>query len=154
RGPPPGGDAAADESRLVEGDVLVDLDGGELVDHDVGAEGPQGGVRGQVRARRVHAVPAVGQGPAGHDEGAVVAQVLQAGHARVASAAGGDEREDDVVAHGESVDTGADRVDDAGALVAADDGVGDAGEVAGDEVLVGVAEPAGGQPHADLAGVG
>src|SRR5262249_22212593 len=75
--PPGGGDAAPDESRLVEGDVLVDPDGGQLVDDDV---------------RRVHAVSAVGQGSA-------------------------ERGEDDVVAHGESFDTGADRVDDAGAFV-------------------------------------
>src|SRR3546814_9785219 len=67
--------------------------------------------------------------------GALVAQVLAAGRAVLAPTAARDERHRDVVAGREGGDPGADGLDDAGALVAADDGQAQR-EVAGDGVLV------------------
>ena len=78
-----------------------------------------------------------------------VAQVGVAGGAPAALAAGRDEGQHDVVAGGDAGDARADLLDDAGALVAADDREGD-GDVAGDEVGVGVAQPGGGQLDEDL----
>ena len=91
---------------------------------------------------------------AGADEqpGAEVAEVGLAARAPATLAAGGQEREDDVVAHLEALGVGADGGDHAGALVAAAHRVVRDGDVAGGDVVVGVAHPGGGQLDLDLAG--
>jgi hypothetical protein len=68
-------------------------------------------------------------------------------------AAAGDEREDDVVTGAEVGNTGADLLHHPGALVAAHHREGE-GDVAGDDVVVGQAQPGGGQldQHLALAG--
>ena len=82
--------------------------------------------------------------PVGHaaleDRGAEVAQVLLAGRAPAAEPAGRDERAHDVVARLDPAHARPDLLDDAGALMAADER--EAGnDVAVAEVLVGVAQP-------------
>ena len=69
--------------------------------------------------------------------------------AQAGTAAGGDEAEDDLVAGGEPGDARADLLDDAGALVPADDRQ-RGGQVTGDDVLVGVAQPAAAELDEDL----
>ena len=85
--------------------------------------------------------------------GAEVAQVLMAGGAARAPAAGRDEPEHDVVAGRQPADAGADLLHDAGALVAADDRQRER-QVAGDEVLVGVAHARRRQLDQHLTGPG
>ena len=85
--------------------------------------------------------------------GAVVAEVRVAVGAGRAAAAGRDEGEDDVVARRDPGDALADLEHDAGALVTADDGR-DAGQVAGADVVVGVAHAGGHHLHEDLTGLG
>src|SRR5207237_5978598 len=74
---PAGGDAAADEGRLGEGHVVVDLDAAPLRHHRVLGERPGHGGLGDVLPVDMHA-----EGPvelAAHQHhGAVVAEVLQA----------------------------------------------------------------------------
>ena len=105
----------------------------------------------------------VGDLAAGQQEGAEVAEVLPAlGAARAATTAR-DEAQDDVVARLHGGDPGPDLDHLASALVAADDRelleadqLGDLGRqdhVAGDEVLVGVAQARGSELDLDLAGL-
>src|SRR5699024_4661878 len=55
RRPPAGADSAAEQRGLVEGDVLVDLDDGGLVDGDVRGEGAEQAHRAdRVAVRGVH----------------------------------------------------------------------------------------------------
>src|SRR6185437_12896505 len=84
------------------------------------------------------------------DRRAPVADVLLPGRAPAAVPAGGDERAHHVVAHGDAVDAGPDRLDDAGALVPAHDGHA-ALDVADAQVLVGVAQARRGEADQDLA---
>jgi hypothetical protein len=83
-----------------------------------------------------------GAGPDGADEG--LAQVRLAALAVEAAAAGGGPVEDDVVAGLEVVDVTAGGFDDASAFVAGNEGHGVAGGP-GDEVVVAVADAAGGK---------
>ena len=76
-----------------------------------------------------------------------------AGRARRAAPARRDEPEHDVVAGGQPADVLADLLDDAGALVAADDRQLER-EVTGQQVLVGVAQAGGGDLHQHLTGLG
>src|SRR5699024_6951322 len=78
RRPPAGADSAAEQRGLVEGDVLVDLDDGGLVDGDVRGEGAEQAHRAdRVAVRGVHPEPVVADGAAAEQSGAVVAEVLQ-----------------------------------------------------------------------------
>src|SRR5581483_6902293 len=145
---PPGGNAAPDEDGGLERQIVVDLHArrlgdrpplGERADHAHGAEV----VVAAVEAER----------PVGHaaleDGGAEVAEVLLAGGAPAAEAAGGDERAHHVVAGLDPADARPDLLDDAGTLVAPDEG--EAGnDVAVAEVLVGVAEAGGDVADEDL----
>src|ERR1700742_1113952 len=67
-----------------------------------------------------------------------------------AFAAGRDEREDDLVARSERCGAGAHRLDDPGTFVPAGERIDPDRKVAGGNVIVGVAEPGGDQPDADL----
>ena len=96
--------------------------------------------------------PSVIWRPPAH-QGAEVAQVLVAGRARRAATARRDEAEHDVVAGRQPADVLADLLDDAGALVAADDRQLER-QVAGHQVLVGVAHAGGGDLHQHLTGLG
>jgi hypothetical protein len=84
------------------------------------------------------------------DESSEVAQVLVPGGTRVAAPTGGDEPEHDVVAGGQTGDTGADLLDDPGSLVAPDHGQRQWG-VPGDNVLIRMAESRSHQADQDLA---
>jgi hypothetical protein len=110
-----------------------------------GAEQRQGA---DVLAPRVGAVPAADHA-ALHQECAVVAQVLSAGRAPAAAAARRDEREDDVVAHLEALDTRAELLDDPGTLVAADGGQ-QRDAVTDPHVVVRMAQPGGLDPDQNL----
>ncbi|MCO5556202.1 hypothetical protein L7F22_009747 [Adiantum nelumboides] len=126
RGAPAGADAAADEAGHVERDVVRDLDAGA-----------GGGL-----------LPA----GAGEQARAEVAEVLHAGRAPAAVAAGGQEGEDDVVALLEPLVVAPGLGDDAGALVATGERVDADRDVAGGDVVVGVAQARRGHLDLDLAG--
>src|SRR5262249_23741163 len=118
---PAGDDTAAEQAGPVERDVLVDLDAAGLVHHRVVGERAEQAHEADVLALGVVAGRAVEDLAAAGLVGAEVAQVLVAGRARRAAAAGGDEAEHDVVAGGQPADVLAHLLDHAGALVAADD---------------------------------
>ena len=86
------------------------------------------------------------------EEPAVVAEVGLAACAEAALAADREERTDHVVTDREPGDAVADLLDNARALVPADDRVPDR-DVAGTQVVVGVAQPRGGELDEDLAGL-
>ena len=136
---PAGDDAAAEQAGAVERDVLVDLDAAGLVDHGVVGERAEQAHQAEVLALRVVAGGAVGDLRAEAHQRAEVAQVLVAGRA-----ADG-QRPHDGMKPNTTWSPGASQLtpsptscDDAGALVAADDRQLER-QVAGDEVLVGVA---------------
>src|ERR1700722_13327534 len=145
---PAGWHAAADERDLVQRQVVIDLHARKLRD---------GGVLGE-RAQHAHAanILAVGgvepvgavEQPAVQDRRAEVAQVGLARGAPAAVPADREERTDDVVAGLEPGHAGADLLDHARALVAAHDRE-PRGQVAGADVLVGVAQA--GSAEADEA---
>src|SRR5699024_10931339 len=129
-------------------------DGG-LVDGHVRRERPENAHRGDRLARRgVHPVRVVADRAAGQQAGTVVTEVLEPLRAGRAGATGGDERQDDVVTLLDPGDTLPDLGDDAGALVPTDDGVGLELQVAGEQVLVRVAEAGRGQLDLDLTDPG
>ena len=112
------------------------------------AERAEQAARADVAAAGVVARRAVGLQPA-EDAGAEIAQVGVAGGARHAAATRRDAGEHDVVAGREPVDALADLQHHAGALVPTDDGQRHR-QVAGDRVLVAVAQPGGGELHQHL----
>jgi hypothetical protein len=138
RRPPPGDHATAQQAGPVERDVLLDLDAAGLVDDRVVGEGAEHAHQTQILTLGVMARGAAGDLHAGAHQGTEVAQVGVASGTGVAATAGRDEAEHDVVAGLEPGHAGADRLDDACTLVPTDDGQLE-GEVAGDQVLVGVA---------------
>src|SRR3954470_11968224 len=146
---PAGRHAAADEDGGVEREVVVDLHARHLRDHRVLAERAEHAHAAEVLAAGMEAVAAVGRELAVEDVGADVAQVLPAGAAPAAVAAARDERADDVVALLHARDTGPDLLDDAGALVTADQREA-WHDVAMAQVLVGMAEPGGDVADQDL----
>ena len=140
-----GEDGAAEEGRVGEGDAVGD---GE---HTGGGYDRLLGERGDVQAgMEVRAV-----GGAGVDVGGAVervgAQPDLAERAGVATSAGRSPVEDDPVAGRDMGDPVADGHDRARALVTEDGGDGHAHGAVG-QGEVGVADPGGGEPDADLAG--
>ena len=153
RAAPAGRDAAADEHDGLQRQVLVDAHAARLGDHAVLAEGAEHAHPADVVAFAVEAERAVGHA-AVEDRRAEVADVRVPGGAEAAVAADGQERGDDVVALLDPRDARPDLLDDAGALVAADDREA-RDDVPVAEVLVGVAQ-AGGDPadqHLPLLGL-
>jgi hypothetical protein len=146
-----GGQRTAHDGGRLERQAVVDLDRGVLVHGQMGSE----------RAEQVHRrhLPAAGMHPTGavrdrlpaEQHSAAVAQRPEALQARLAVAAAGDERKDDVVALLDVCDTVADLGHDARALVAAEGREGDRG-VSVHQVIVRVAHARGVQP--DLYFVG
>ena len=134
-----GGDTAADQAGDLERDGRVDLHDRALVHDHVRAERAQQGHRDDGLALGRHPVGAVGDRRAGQQSGTEVAQVAHAGLTRRTFAARRDEREHDVVAGRDVLHAGADLGDDAGAFVAAEHREARHRDVAGDEVVVGVA---------------
>ena len=121
RGAEAGGDPAAHQRRLVERDVVVDLDDRVLSDDRVGGERAEHAHQTRVLAAHVVAARAV-RLQTDLDPSAGLAQVFAADRAPVATPAGGNPAQYDVVAFGHRMHLGPDRLDDAGALVAADRG--------------------------------
>ena len=134
------------------GHVVVDLDAARLVDDGVVGERAEHAHHPEVLTLGVVAGRPVDL-PAEPMSGAEVAQVLVAGRAARAATARRDEPEHDVIAGGQPADPLADLLDDAGALVAADDRQLER-QVTGDEVLVRVAHPRGRQLDQHLARAG
>src|SRR5215470_3931924 len=116
---PAGRHPAGHQRRDVEADPLGDLDDGELVHHRVLRERAEHAQAAEVLAALVEPERAVREHP-GRGVLAGVAQVLAAGRAVPALAAGGDERAGHVVADGNPGDGITHRVHDARALVPAD----------------------------------
>jgi hypothetical protein len=107
--------------------------------------------RRDLGASGVYARRAVGDGLAAEQHCAAIAQRPEPLQARLALAAGRDEREDHVVALGKAGDVLADLGDHARTLVAAERGKGDRGGTGG-QVVVGVAHAR--RVHADLDLIG
>ena len=144
-------DAARDQAGRVKGKVRVDLDARQLVVNLPFGEGPE-----HAESREV--VPVAGPHPvaavelvADGDQGAVVAEVLPARRAPAAPPARRDEGGDDVIALVETGDPGPGPAHDAGSLVTPDDGQVQRRKVAGDQVVVAVAQPGGDHLHEDFA---
>src|SRR6266852_2632133 len=116
-GAPPGRHAATHEHGLVQGQVVVDLDGRGLADHAVLAECPDH-AHGAVLAAGPADRPAVTGEVALEDRRAHVADRLTAGGAVAADAAVRDEREDDVVTGRHAGHARPDLLDDPRAFVA------------------------------------
>src|SRR5690348_6721075 len=144
-----GGHAAADQRGLVERGAVVHLHHRLGRDHRVLGEGAEQAHLAEALAAGVEAVGAV-ELRAVDEEHAEVAQVVHAAGAVRAAAAGRQEAENHGVALGDVRDIGPDARHDAGPLVAADDRERHR-DVAGDQVLVGVAQPARGELDQDLA---
>ena len=117
---PAGRHAAGHQRRDVEPDLFRDLDHRVLVHHRVLGERAEHAQAAEVLAALVEPERPVGEHPGGGVL-ARVAQLLTAGRAVPALAAGGNERAGHVVADLDPGDGLADRLDDAGALVPADD---------------------------------
>ena len=135
---PAGGHAAGDQRRGVQRHPGVDLHAGELAEQRVPGEGADHAEPAERLAVQPERERAGGQLPAG-DRGALVAEVGPARRAEPAVPAGGQEAGDDVVAGRDGGDARAHGLDDAGALVPADDRVAPA-RVGVPQVLVGVAQ--------------
>jgi hypothetical protein len=126
-----------------------DLDATGLVDHRALGERPEQAHQPEVLAAGVVAGGEVGDLP---PPALVLAELADAAHALGAGpavAAGGDEAEDHPVAGGEPGDARADLLDDPRALVPADHRQRN-GQVAGDHVLVGMAQAAAADGDEDL----
>ena len=155
RGPPAGRNAAAHQAEDLPRDVLEVLaqrHGGPLRHDRVLGEGAERAEPAQVLLAQVEPERAVEE-HAGAGVEALDAHVRVPGRARPAGAAGRDVRADDLVARLDALHAGADRLDDAGALVPAHDRHPDGGVARGD-VVVGVAEPGGHQLDPDLVRLG
>ena len=131
--------AAADEAGHLERDRRIDLHHRALVHHHVRAEGAEQRHREDGLALGVNAVGAVRDGRAAEQARAQVAQVAQSCLTRRTPAAGRDERQHHVVAGSDVLDAGADLGDDACALVAAEHREAGHRDVAGHQVVVGMA---------------
>src|SRR3954451_5128716 len=138
---PARGHAAADQHDGLERQVLVDGDAACLGDHAVLAEAAQHAHRADVLAVGVHPEGPVGQA-AVEDRRAEVADVGVPRRAEAAVPAHGQERRDHVVALLDARHARADLLDDAGALVAADDREA-RHDVAVAQVLIGVTQARG-----------
>jgi hypothetical protein len=151
RGAPAGADRAAEQAGDLELGVLRDLD--RRVDRD-------GRVLGERRdaahladvgaVLEVQAGGVLGPAGAGQQARAEVAEVRVTGGAPAALAAGGQEREEDLVADLEARGVRTDGLDDPAALVAAREGVGADRDVTGGDVVVRVAQARRDHLHADL----
>jgi hypothetical protein len=153
---PPGADAAADQAGHLERDLLGDLHGGADVDRGDLGEGAQAAhladrvaVAG-VEPEALGVVPAAADQEVSHRKSQMYCWPLAQYRQRPQP---GEEREDDVVALLEALRARAHRGDHAGALVAAEEGVLADREVPGGDVVVGVAQPGGGQLDLELAGL-
>ena len=148
---PPGRDTAADECRLFERDLRIDLDHRRLVHDLVPGKAPDEEKRRDRRAVEPHErFTSVDRGSQ-HELGPEVAQALTATGAPPARAATRDEAHDDVISRGDAPHALTDALDDSGALVATDERQRDR-QVAGDDVLVGVTDPR--SRHPDEHGLG
>ena len=151
-GGPAGRHAAAHQDRGLQRQPVVHLDQRMLRDRGPLGERAEDAHPADVGAARVEPGRAVGHDPF-QDRGTHVAQVLPPGRAVAAGTAVGDEAAHHVVTRFDLGDAGADLLDDAGALVAADDRE-PGNQVAVDQVQVGVAEPGGDVPDQHLAVLG
>ena len=93
---------AAHDGGGLERDVFVDLDDGVLVHRHVRGEGAEQVHRRYLGGAGMHPAGAVGDGLAAEQHGAAVTQRTVALQARRTGTAGGDERQDDVVALGDA----------------------------------------------------
>ena len=152
RGGPAGRHAAAHQHRGLQRQPVVHLDQRMLRDRGPLGERAEDAHPADVGAAGVEPGRAVGHDPF-QDGLAHVAQVLPPGRAVAAGAAVGDEAAHHVVTGLDLGDAGADLLDDAGALVAADDRE-PRDQVAVDQVQVGMAEPGGDVPDQHLAVLG
>ena len=152
-GTPAGDDPAPEQAGLVQGDTRIDLDAAGLVDHRPLGERSEEAHETEVGAAGVMAGRVVGDLAAAAEVHAEVAEVLVTRRAGRAAPARRDETEDHMVARGQPVHAGPDLLDDARSLVASDDRQRER-QVAGHEVLVGVAQPGADQPDEDLAVLG
>jgi hypothetical protein len=141
------GNAAADQRGLSEGDVLVDLDGGNVRHDAVAGESAEAASAANGGARGCDPGPRRGQRRA-------VAEDRPAPLAHLAGAAAGAPGEDDMVAwlHGGHVLAG--RLDHAGALMAEDQRELAVSPLALDDVPVRMADAAGHELHQHVAGAG
>src|SRR5205807_628562 len=113
---PTGRHAAADEGRLLQRDVVVDLHDRVTGDDGALTEGAEHAHAADVLLPGVESEGAIREATC-EQELAEVTEVLMAGGAPAALAARGQERADDVVAWRDVEDTVADLLDDAGAFV-------------------------------------
>ena len=150
---PPSRDPTGHEAGPVEGEVVVDLDEGSLVAHGVAGEGAEHAEDAKVLTPGVVAGRLVAHLPAVGDVHPHVAEPLVSLDARGTVTAGGQEAGHHMVAGREGGHAGPDLLHDAGALVAADHRA-EEGHVAGQEVLVGMAQPGSHQPDEDLVVLG
>ena len=140
-------DAAADQRCLREGDVAVDDDGRVLVHEGVLGEGAEA-------AREAKLLLGAVQHRLRSDAGRAVAEDGPALLAHLAHTAVRAPRQDDVVAYLRRRDAVADRLHDAGALVAEDEGEAAVAPVALEDVPIRVADAAGVQAHKDFVDTG
>ena len=147
-----GGNTATHQAGDLERDLWIDLHHRGLVDHHVWRERTEQGHRVDVLAVcGLHAEGVVGHRFSLQEHGPHVAEVAQPGTARRTFAAGGNEREDHMVADLEVGDAFADLVHDSGALMAAEHREPSHRDAAGHQVVIGVAHPGGFHPDLDLA---
>ena len=146
---PPGDNAAAEQAGLVEGDLRIDLDAAGLVDDRALRECPEKAHQPEVGSAGVVAGGLIEDLPARRQPRPQVAEVLVSCCARRAAPAGRYEPEHDVVTRDQPVDPAADLFHHACPFVATHHGQGKR-QVAGDEVLIGVAQPGAGQPNQHL----
>src|ERR1700686_4638785 len=140
-----GGQRTAHDGGRLERHAVVDLDHGVLVHGQMGSERAEQVHRRHLPAAGIHPTGAVRDRLPAEQHSAAVAQRPEALQARLAVAAAGDERKDDVVALLDVCDTVADLGHDARALVAAEGREGDRG-VSVHQVIVRVAHARGVQP--------
>ena len=152
RGSPPGRHPAADQRHRLQRKVVVDLDAGVLGYHRPLRERAEQAHLAQVLAVGVEPERPVRQAVV-HEQRAHVTQVGHAAGAEPAVPAGRQERADHVVAGLEPDHPGADLLDDPGALVPAHDRVADR-DVAGAQVVIGVAQARRHEPDQHLALLG
>ena len=136
-----GGHTAAHQAGHLERDRRVDLHHRTLVHDHVRREGAQQRHREHVLALGLNSEGPVGDRRAVEQAGAEVAQVAQPGLTRRTPTARGDERQHDVVARGDVLDSGSDFGDDACALMATQHREAAHRDAAGHQVVVGVAHP-------------
>ncbi len=148
RGPIASSDAAADQAGNLKRYRRVDLDHRGPVHHHVRREGAEQRHRVHVLAASLDPEGAVGNRRPAEEQGTDVAQVAQPRLTRRAFATGRDERQHNVIAWREVLDSRTDLGHDACALVAAEHRESRHRDAAGDQVVIGVAHP--GRLHLDL----